>query len=204
MMKKNILFLLILFLFSCSSNASLKQAIFNNDIEKVNSYIRNGAEVTTEDKLGNNALMIAARNNDLELAKFLFEKNIPLNQQNHIGNSALWFACVNNNFDMVKYLIENGADPYLKNILDSTILGTAVNSGNIEMVQYLLERGVKDIDGDAVVNAVREHQPVILKMLLEIDPNTNYEPAAGWTLLNYAKEDGAQEIVDILEAYGAK
>ena len=117
-------------------NALLYSA-FRGNLEIFNKLMDNGADVSTTNSSGLNALHLAAQGNFPNIIIFLIEKyGFDINSKDNKGNSALHWAVYSNSRETVDYLIYYNIDINLKDNDDDTALQIAMRKGN----QYLVKR----------------------------------------------------------------
>ena len=121
-------------------NALLYSA-FRGNLEIFNKLMENGADVSTTNSSGLNALHLAAQGNFPNIIIFLIEKyEFDINSRDNKGNSALHWAVYSNSRETVDYLIYYNIDISLKDNDDDTALQIAMRKGN----QYLAKRLSED------------------------------------------------------------
>lgn len=106
---------LLFFLFSTAvfctpSSEDILLAAKKNDIQAMNSYIQNGANLNCYDKDGFTPIMFASINNYVTLIRLLASRSdVNLNQRNSFGYSALTLAVVFGNTEIADILKKAGA-----------------------------------------------------------------------------------------------
>ena len=78
-------------------------------VVRVQSLIKQGANVNAKDENGWSALMFASTQGDLELVKFLVENGADINVRNKNGFTAITEATRNKYLEVVQYLKSKGA-----------------------------------------------------------------------------------------------
>lgn len=162
---KNRSILLLILLLSISLNSAfcdlldeeLFEAAGDGDIAKFKTLIERGADVQSQNAVGQTVLMIAAQNGHPGLARFLILKGVPVNALDLEGNSALIYAARAGHKEMVELLIGYGADVHEKGggayfaardgghrtvaylIIDTMLEGT---SSELDTIESILEEGV--------------------------------------------------------------
>ena len=104
-----------------TNTIDILNAVFNNDIETIKTYINNGGDVNAKTECGNTALMLAC---DAEIAKLLLDAGADVNAKNQYGSTALMRAY---NVKIAKLLLDAGADINAKNQWNETALMWAKN-----------------------------------------------------------------------------
>ena len=152
-------------------NRKLFEAIKNGQVDKMRRLIKRGAELNSQNELGqsplswaidknqieivrvllteynlnskmiNNALFDAVYLGDIDIAKLLIENGADINTQKEFGNTSLHLAVREKNFDLVKLLIEYGADVNIKNNADWTPLHWTASNGYYDVAKLLIENG---------------------------------------------------------------
>lgn len=95
--------------------------IYDDITAKLNLLINKGYDVKSNQKDGNNVIILAAAKNDVALLKLLLPLGIDINHQNNEGFTALHTsAMLAKDAKTLQYLMDNGADKNLKTELDET------------------------------------------------------------------------------------
>ena len=136
-------------------NALLYSA-FRGNLEIFNKLMENGADISTTNSSGLNALHLAAQSNFPNIIVFLIEKyGFDINSKDNKGNTALHWAVYSNSRQTVDYLIYYNIDISLRDNDDDTALRIAMRKEN----QYLVKR-LRD-DYGTIVN--KKEQEVKIK-----------------------------------------
>ena len=91
-------------------NEELINAAARMDLNDVETFIRDGADVNARDKRGRTALMQASTRGSLEVAALLLKSGADVNAKDSNGGTALLAASGRGGLEVVKLLLENGAD----------------------------------------------------------------------------------------------
>jgi len=90
------------------------------------------------DRVGENAMMMAALNNDVAIVKLLIEKGAEVNKK---GWAPLHYAAANGNDDVVQILIDHSAYVDAGSPNDTTPLMMAARGNHISTIKLLLDNG---------------------------------------------------------------
>ncbi|GAU98765.1 hypothetical protein RvY_09868 [Ramazzottius varieornatus] len=93
--------------------------------------------LSSVDKRGRNAMLVAAAHGKKDLCLYLISQGIDINAVDALGWSAVHHAAANSHLDVVKALVEQGADPQILSNDDKSPLAFAASSGNIGILNYL-------------------------------------------------------------------
>ena len=93
-----------------SSDQLLLKAVYDNKVEAVNRYIKEGEDINQSDGRGYTALMIATYYNFYSVADSLLKGGADINAQSNDGWTALMLATCNKNIRMVKLLLQYNPD----------------------------------------------------------------------------------------------
>lgn len=190
----------------------LIQAVEYNDVEKVKDILQDSSYPINEtnDK-GATPLLIATHKNYIEVAKLLIDAGADINQQDHIQDSAYLYAGAQGKTEILKYMIEQAEPNHaVVNRYGGNALIPAAEKGHLDNVKVLLEDGKADIDHQnnygytALIEAVALTDgsliyQQIVQELLAYHANKELRDNYGKTALDYAKEKGYTEMVELLE-----
>ena len=157
----------------------------------VDFLLNNGAEINVKTKYDKTPLMIAAENGDVQTVKTLLEKKVSVNEKDYVERTALFYATIynytetTNKIKITELLLVNQANPNLF---------------------------MRDFGGDCttpLINAVRNNNPILVKLLLKFNANVNLACPNGVNALKTAQKqkennNNPNEIIKILEEAGAK
>ena len=141
-------------------------------IEKAEALLEIGADPCTTDRMGKDALHIAAELNHHEMVRWLLDMGMNINSLNAFGHTPLIEACKSGSTEAVKILLANGADTSLGGSTYSNIVSTAAN---LECFRLLIDYG-EDINsipgnGHLLKTASRENDIATVSALLEMGMN---------------------------------
>lgn len=181
------------------------------DTEQVLQFLQDGADINATDKNGRTAVMAATYQNEVETVKGLIQEGANINiQDNHLDNVIL-NSGANGNLEIVRLAIEAGADMTITNRFGGTALIPASERGHVEVVKELLTTSDVDVNHinrlhwTALLEAVilgdggERHQEIV-QLLVDHGADITIGDGDGITSLEHAKEQGFQEIVDILKS----
>lgn len=177
----------------------LAQAIGAGDPLRVELLIDTGADCTSTDENGYDALINAMHGRDiarddrlLSLVELLIQQNAPLRGESDFGESALSVSSHQGRFDVVARLLEAGAD---ESVLEWTPLSRAVALGSVHEIAELLSQGADLNERDGW-----ERTPWLLavctgdversQLLLDAGANRSDTGRGGKTALMYAAQYG--------------
>ena len=95
-------------------------------------------DIEITDKVGENAMMMAALNDDLTIVKILIEKGAEVNKK---GWAPLHYAAANGNDEIVKLLLDHSAYVDAGSPNGTTPLMMAARGGHVSTVKLLLDNG---------------------------------------------------------------
>lgn len=133
----------------CEANKPtfLHLAVTVNQIETVETLIKNGSDVNAQDKIGKTPLHHLAPKTR-KIVQLLLRSNPNLNIRDRRGETSLFAAVRSRNPEIVRLLINNGSDVNSVNAIDeSTPLQMAAqindDQSHLAVAQTLLESGAK-------------------------------------------------------------
>nr|WP_246198629.1 ankyrin repeat domain-containing protein [Wolbachia endosymbiont of Ctenocephalides felis wCfeJ] len=129
----------------------LLAAAESGDLNKIKSFITQGANLDAKDSNGSTPLHYASWNGNLSVVKHLVEKGANLKIKNLDNRTPLYDASLNGHLDIVRYLVEKGVDVNVADEENRTPLHCAVSEGHLGIVKYLINNGAnfnaKNSDG---------------------------------------------------------
>jgi len=123
---------------------SLQSAALTGDLDKVTTFISEGADVNKPCFAGVAVLHVAAGSGHKDIVEFLIAKGANINASARRGQTPLHWAAGKGHRDIVELLIEKGADVNAKDRRGRTPLDLAVDRGHTEIVELLPKRGAKE------------------------------------------------------------
>ena len=183
------------------SHPAFVQAVIDNDIDKVDLFLKGG--MTDTNMQNSNPLRIAVTNNRMEVVSKLLEHGVEVDAVTFAG-TPLCVAAAKNYTEIASILIKHGADVnYQKG--DITPLIAASSLGNAEMVTMLLAAGADvNLQGDAeklsplMLAAANGHDNVVKLLLENPDIDPKLKDNGGNIALSYAivrKEKGTASLL---------
>jgi ankyrin repeat protein len=168
------------------------------------------AQITGSD---GEAFVAAMREGDGSKAMALVEKpgSTVVNYRGGDGNAGLHIAMRNRNGNWVGFLLSHGADPNMGDKNGDTPLILAARLGYSEgAARMLMARAMVDkanrLGETALIVAVQQRQPAIVRMLLQAGANPDRtDHASGYSARDYAKRDNrSQELIRLIETVKAR
>lgn len=129
---------------------SLNQAVVEGNIDIVKSYISEGADLTTKNRMGWNLLQTAIRNRRTEIVTLLLDKGVDVNAKSNNGRTPLHFAVESGQKAVVEQLISKGADINVMDGRADNALSLAKQKGQTEIAELLIKNGAQEPDTSAL------------------------------------------------------
>lgn len=161
----------------------------NPEITKL--FIEQGANVNNISQFGESAIINTAYAGCTASMKLLLEAGANTETKNSRGETPLIIASGWGHTETVKALIEAGANINVETTEGMTALESAFNYGNFKIGKVLLKKGakrknLKDLSGNAMVNAVLSNDEEAIQLLLDAKVNLNKLNAEGFSPLHMA------------------
>jgi ankyrin repeat protein len=167
-------------------------AVENNDVKKVLSLIKSGANVNLTDSNGGTALLYAFLANNIEIEKVLLKNGADINNI-FKGESLLLLASRNQSVEQVEFALKNNANP---NAIDSNgETPLMVVFKRIKTAAKYKENGL-----DAMYEITKSDNSKIykiIKMLIDNKADINYINK-NKTVLDYALEAKCNKVINLL------
>jgi ankyrin repeat protein len=201
-----------------NTNIEMKfiKAAENNDIEKLQNFLKEDVDIETKDSDKRTALMVATYENNIDAAKLLIEAGANVNAQDDRLESPLLHAGAYGYLEILKAIIATGdANHLVLNRYGGTALIPACERGHTKIAQELLKIEDYPIDHinnltwtalmEAIVlgNGGKTHANIV-QLLVNADCDVNIPDKNGISPLQHAKKSNYKDIVNILEKAGAK
>ncbi len=123
------------------ASASVHQAAAAGDVEQINQFARNKADLNALDSFGYTPLKRAIQASHPEAVKALLDGGANPNTKDAEGSTPLIQASMRGQKDVVDMLLAAKADTSLKNRSGSTALHAAVETAQLEIVEALVAAG---------------------------------------------------------------
>jgi ankyrin repeat protein len=195
---------------SAASNVSdeFYSAIRNNDLARLESLIKGGADVNTRDHHQETPLMYAAYVGSIEAMKMLLQDGASVDAQSQSGATALIWSATN--LAKVRLLIDHGANVNLATKRRRTaLLVAAMSDPSAEIVKLLIEKGAdpKAVDflkTTSLRAATLGNDTDTIRILIDAGVDVNAADLPGISpLMMAAGWNGNRSAVEILLAKGA-
>ncbi len=188
--------------------APVADAMERQDRLRVQSLLRQGADVNATQADGMTALLWAAHHEDLKTARQLIAARADVNAANRYGVKPLSLACTAGNTHLVELLLQAGADPNTQLPGGETALMTAARTGRVGSVRALLackaDVNAKERNGQtALLWAAAEGHADVLQLLIQGGAEFRTTLNSGFTPLHFAAREGRREVVQVLLKAGA-
>ena len=166
---------------------ALHWAVRDNDIQKVQSLIRTGADVNSANRYGVTPLSLAATNGSAAVVQMLLKAGANPNSTLPEGETVLMTAARAGNADIVKALIARGAKVNAsEKWQEQTALMWAAAENHAAAVKALVAAGA-DINAQSKVLSFPEYKYETNGMAVFLLPH------GGWTALMYAARQDATD-----------
>ena len=178
-------------------NISMGQISTGNideEIEKLQTALDNGANINTRDNTGRTALSHAVSDSyyhntgNSEIVEFLLENGADVNLSDNNDMTPLIWSVTYSNIEFARILLENNANPNIPDgQLDQTPLHIATQIPFLDLVILLLENGANvnpvDMGGDTPLHVACTHtnNPRMFEILLRYGANENIPNHGGQT-----------------------
>lgn len=190
---------------------SLLAAVNQKDTDLVEEILKtNDYDINEKDTEGNTPLNLAVHANEITIAKLLIDHQANINIQNTMNDSSYLYAAAQGKTEILAYMLENATpDLTIHNRYGGNGLIPAAEKGHIENVKLLLAAKQEPINFQnnsgytALIEAValRDGSKLyqdIIKLLLENGADQHIRDNSGRTALDYANQNGYEEMKEIL------
>lgn len=125
--------------FKMNERPLLHIAIHRCDDRIIETFVKCGANVNSQDSSGLTSLWVAVEENNIKVVPILVNGGADVNYVRYPqGHSILSQAVFTNSIAMVKLLLDFGASPFTESIMWWTPLHQAVSRQNLDMVRHLI------------------------------------------------------------------
>jgi ankyrin repeat protein len=177
------------------------RAVSENDMESMQTLLKEGINVNLQDRRGWSALNIASCAGREAMCRLLLENKADVNFQDDRRITPLHWACHNSDEAICRLLLENKADVNLQCKTGAAVLHRACNRGNVAICRLLLEHkadvDLADDHGTTALHwACKKGDKVIIRLLLDYGAKelTDYR---GRSPLEYASVEVYRSIVEV-------
>lgn len=191
---------------------SLLSAVTDNNLEQTKQALKaHPTQLDRPNSKGETPLLVATHNNNVQIAKLLIDHDADVNLQDHIQDSAYLYAAAQGRTQILDYILKHTEpNPKLYNRFGGTALIPAAEKGHLDNVRLLLKDGHVDINHQnksgytALIEAVAlrdgssKYQQIV-QLLLDYGAKTDLRDNRNQTALDYAKQLGFTQMVNILE-----
>ncbi len=161
-------------IFAMDKDAALISAAAQNDLQGVETLLKNGANANARDALGHRALLHAARLGSAEMVHQLLEAGADPDVKG-LGFTPLGLAALNGYAQVATWLLKFDAQVHLRS-----------------------DNGLTPLMNAALLNNVS-----VMREILRYDMDVDRENNAGRTALSYAAEGGSEQAIELLLERGA-
>ena len=172
---------------AATADTRLADAARNHDLTAIKTLLAQKLDPNVPGNDGTPALHWIVRVDDLDTAKLLLQSGANATLPNRYGLAPLSIAAGNGNAAMIAALVEAGADPNAADPAGETPLMAAARVGSVDAATVLLDRGAKVEAVDpafkqtALIVAVRENHPDMVKLLIDRHADVNVKTRVGIT-----------------------
>jgi ankyrin repeat protein len=198
---------------------SLIQAIWNNDLERIQSQITNNIDLNSVREPGYYPLYEALERANDSVVELLIAHGAEINFQDFDGYTTLFYAVTDYNVNLVQKMLNYGANVNHRTKNGDTPLTWLTSFSNyvvsyeheesqLKIIQILIEKGVDvnatDNEGITALMQVSEvNEAESASLLLDSGAQVDAKDFDGWTSLMYAAMCGAEAILRLLIMNGA-
>lgn len=189
---------------------ALVSAAFKDDLQAVKVLIASGAEVNVLDKeVDKTALMEAVSNGNQEMVQALLAAGAQVNGRNSGGRTALTELSDRTTPETIWALVSAGAKVNRRDNFGYSALMAAAALDNTPVLQALIDAGARvnarDHNGRTALHYAAEYGMVEnVRALLRAGALVNRKTSEDETALSLATENEHDEVVRLLEGYGAR
>ncbi len=193
-------------------DAELIKAVRDRDEEKVERFLKKGADVEARDENDWTTLMLASFSGYTKIVSLLVDKyHADVNARNN-GITALMWAASTGHANTVKILLSRNADVNAKSDNGATALMYAAEESRTETAKLLIDANAdvnaKDkIGWTALIKAKAGGRPEMYRMmelLINSKADVNAKDHHGSTVLTHAAQHGNEGVIRLLINSGAK
>ena len=137
----------------------LLAAIYNRNPQMIDLLLESGADKTSIDSYGRNALELAVYyNHNNEIAKRLIEKGFYNLRKSEYSAPLIYLAVIKNDYDLIKTLIEHNTNLRSESFSGKKLIQVvAEHCKNVEIAKLLLKSGLKINDKNILKIAIEKN-----------------------------------------------
>ncbi len=193
---------------------SFKDALKNNDIERIKVMISSGFDIDKLSTEGKSMLLLSTEHNNIEIVKLLLENGAKIdNHKVHLDNierTPFLYAGANGMKPLLELFVNYNPDYSIVNYYGGSALIPACERGHIDTVIFLLENTgidvnlINNLGWTALMETVlfgddsEVYQQIVKKLILH-GADISIADKNGITVLEHAIKRGHSEIVDIIK-----
>jgi len=181
-------------------DVGFSNAIKAGEVEKVESYLLNNANINNRNVDDLTPLMLAVVHNKNNVVQLLLKAGADINVRNKNNDTALTLAAYSENGKVIPLLLAEYKVRGLKNNDLNTALILAAERHMPESVKYLLEAGANT--GAALISATKNNNIEIVRLLLENGVDVNAKTKNGSNAYIIAKKEDYTELKNLLVEHG--
>jgi ankyrin repeat protein len=182
--------------------------VLAEDTAKVSLFLQATFEIDAPDANGNNAVAIVVNKGKLNMLEYLVNHGAKIDLMNSKGETALDDAIAMGHKDIVKFLVAKMQE---KGILEKTSssVNLAAKLGNLEIIQILGDAGapleIRGADTYYPIHlAVKGGHYDVVNYLISKNVDLNVTCGQGYSVLDWAKNEGYTRIITLLKKHGAR
>lgn len=173
------------------------------DIDKVRTFLNQGANVNMKTTADNSLLHILVNKNNLELINLLVDHKADINAQNNSGDTPAHIALKWSNFGVIPLLLQYKPNLNIVNLHGNTLLHTVIFSNNEDLIKLLIKEGVnidhKNYKGiTPLYSALQNGRWGVAKLLIENGADLKVTDLHQNTLLHTVVQYDKLDIVKLL------
>ena len=174
------------------------------------SSLKDNEKTTEKSKKTPTSIWNGATSGNIQVVTQHLNAGVDVNAQNTDGETPLLEATYGGHKNIVELLISKGADVNMKDDLGFTPVLWAAREGHKEIVELLISKGANLNARGRIIGATTLHYAAvnghkeIVKILIKNAADFNSKDMAGQTPLNFAIDEGMDEIAALLRKHGGK
>jgi len=182
--------------------------VLAEDTAKVSLFLQATFEIDSPDANGNNAVAIVVNKGKLNMLEYLVNHGAKIDLANSKGETPLDDAIAMGHKDIVKFLVAKMQE---KGVIEkaSSSVNLAAKLGNLEIIQILGDAGapleIRGADTYYPIHlAVKGGHYDVVNYLISKNVDLNVTCGQGYSVLDWAKNEGYTRIITLLKKHGAR